>query len=166
MNNGTIEADFKQLKASPKQQVPSAVNMDEVNRETIHVTVLLYKDEPLFDDEGEPFCDENGNQHVGRVLSGSRTAKIKNIVPTDSYHEAIEISNGFAGGMPNKEQLDQMTDMVLGCWQISEPFMTKRALREGVNGDYIMALFGRFFNQESLPSNASPSTGGSTTQDG
>jgi hypothetical protein len=164
MNNGTIEADFKQLKASPKQQVPSAVNMDEVNRETIHVTVLLYKDEPLFDDEGNPFCDEQGNQYTGRVLAGSRTAKIKNIVPTDSYHEAIAISSGFDGGMPNKEQLDQMTDMVLGCWQISEPFMTKKALREGVSGDHIMALFTRFFNQGNLPSNVSPSQDGNITQ--
>jgi hypothetical protein len=161
MNNGTIEASFNQMKQAPRVQ---AVNMDEINRETIHVKLHIYKDIPLYLDDGTPFCDEQGNQLMGREVVGTRTAKIKNIVPTDAYHEAIEISSGFVKGQrPNADQLDQMTDMVLKCWQISEPFMTKKALREGVNGDRIMALFTRFFTQENPPSNTSPSHGSSTT---
>jgi hypothetical protein len=147
MDNATIEATLEQMKQAPRVQ---AVNMDEVNRETIHVKLHIYKDIPLVDDDGNPFCDEQGNQYMGREVVGTRTAKIKNIVPVDAYHEAIEVSKGFVQGqMPNEEQLDQMAEMVLKCWQISEPFMTKKALREGVNGDRIMALFTRFFNQES-----------------
>jgi hypothetical protein len=161
MNNGTIEASFQELKQVPTQT--RMVNKDEVLNETILVGVYRYKDEPLFDDDGEPFCDENGTQYVGRVAAGMRTAKIKNIVPVDSYHEALAVMDGFEGGMPNKEQIDHMTELVLQCWQISEPFMTKKMLREGVDGDRVMVLFTRFFNRENPPSNVSPSQEGNIT---
>jgi hypothetical protein len=173
MNNGTIEASFEQMKSglqsSPEQarqaaQAMQAVNLDEVTNETILVKLLRYKEEPVFYDDGNPFCDEDGKQYMSRVSAGTRTAKIKNIVPVDAYHQAISISNGFSGGVPGKEQLDAMTDLVLECWRISEPFMTKKMLREGVDGERIMALFTRFFNKENPPSNASPSAEGNITQ--
>jgi|SRR6185295_7771938 len=166
MNNGAIEASFQELKASPKQQVPQAVNMDEVLNEVIHVKIFHYREYGITDDEGNPFLDEQGMQYMGREVAGTRTAKIKNIVPVDAYHEAIEVMNGFEGGMPSKDQLDHMTELVLKCWQISEPFMTKKALRESMDGDRIMALFTRFFNRENPPQNTNPSTEGSTTQEG
>lgn len=168
MNNGTIEATLEQLNISPEQakqaaQAMQAVNMDEVTNETIHVKLFRYKNEPLFDDDGSPFCDEEGKQYVGRVAAGTRTAKIKNIVPVDAYNEAISLMSGFTGGMPGKEQLDAMTDLVLRCWQISEPFMTKKMLLDAIDGERVIALFMRFFNRESRPSNANPSPDGSTT---
>jgi hypothetical protein len=172
MNNGTIEASFEQVKAglqvSPEQaslaaQRMQAVNLDEVVSETIHIKLFRYKDEPLFDDDGNPFCDEQGKQYVGRVAAGTRTAKIKNIVPVDAYNEAIALYSGFEGGIPNKEQLDAMANLILECWKISEPFMTKQALREGLDGERLMALFTRFFNKENRPANVSPSPEGSTT---
>lgn len=173
--NGSVEASFEKMKqiqpvqVSPEQaqqaaQAMRAVNLDEVNREVIEVKVFRYKEVPLFDDDSQPFCDEQGKQYVGREVVGTRTARIKNIVPVDSYHEAIEVSNGFNGGMPDRKQLDHMTDLVLQCWQISEPFMTKESLREGVDGERIMALFTRFFNKENPPLNASPSQDGNITQ--
>ena len=133
MNNGTIEATLEQMNISPEQikqasQAMQAVNMDEVINETIHVKLFHYKNEPVLDDDGNAFCDEDGKQFIGRVVAGTRTAKIKNIVPVDAYNQAISLMSGFSGGMPSKEQLDSMTDLVLRCWQISEPFMTKKML--------------------------------------
>src|SRR2546423_304119 len=175
---GSVEASFEKMKqmqhvqavqVSPDQakqaaQRVQAVNMDEVNREVIHVKVLCYRDVPLTDDDGNPFCDEAGKQYMGREVAGTRTARIKNIAPIDVYSQAIAIADGFQGGMPSREQMDTMTDLILQCWQISEPFMTRKDLVEGVDGERLLALFARFFNKENPPSNASPSVGGNTTR--
>jgi hypothetical protein len=173
MNNGNLAQidalvdDMRRI--SPEQakqavQAMQAVNMDEVLNETIHVKLFHYKQEPVFDDDGNPFCDEEGKQFIGRVTAGTRTAKIKNIVPVDAYNQAISLMSGFTGGMPGKEQLDSMTDLVLRCWQISEPFMTKKMLLDSIDGERVIALFMRFFNRESPPSNTSPSHADNITQ--
>lgn len=173
MNNGKLEEIDKLVddmrRISPEQakqaaQAMQAVNMDEVTNETIHIKLFHYKKEPVFDDDGNPFCDEEGKQHIARVVAGTRTARIKNIVPVDAYNQAISLMSGFTGGMPSKDQLDTMTDLVLKCWQISEPFMTKKMLMDSIDGERVIALFMRFFNRESPPSSASLSQDVSTTQ--
>lgn len=128
-------------------RVVQAVNLDEVTNETIAVKIANYKNEPLTDDEGNPFCDENGKQRIGRVVSGTRTAKIRNIVPIDVYNEAMGLSQSMKGGAPGKEQMETMAELVLKVWKISEPFMTTAMLRESIDGLSIIALFTRFFNQ-------------------
>jgi hypothetical protein len=171
MNNGTIEADFKQLKASPEQpkQAPRVVNSDEVTNEVIPIRLSIYKNEPLILDDGTPFCDEHGNQHMGRTVVGTRTAKILNIAPIDLYTRAIAMFDGIEGGVSlnklSKEQLDSLTDMLLECWRISEPFMTKDALREGVDGIRMIELFTQVFFKGSPQSSDNPSQDGSITQD-
>lgn len=162
MNNGTIEASFEQAKQAPK-----VVNADEVVRETMYIQLFCYKDEYLLMDNGEPFLDREGNQRVGRVVAGTRTAKIKNIAPIDVYTQAMSLFSDLGSNSLNdltKEQLDGMTDLILECWKISEPWMTKEELREGIDGIRLMEVFTRFFFQESQPQNTSPSQEGGTTK--
>lgn len=172
MNNGKLEEIDKLVedmrKVSPEQiaqaaQAMQAVNLDEVTNETIHIKLFLYKDEPVVDDDGNPFCDEQGHQYTSRVVKGTRTAKIKNIVPVDVYNEAIALISTFIDDTPNKEQLDTMADLVLRCWQLSEPFMTKKMLIGSIDGERIMALFTRFFSKGNPPQNANPLPDGNTT---
>lgn len=161
MHNGTIEASFEQSKHAPK-----VVNRDEVTSETMHIQLFCYKEEPLVLDDGTPFLDEKGKQRVGRVSAGTRTAKIKNIAPIDMYTQALGIFDQLEGAQLssiNKEQLESITDLILQCWQISEPFMTKEMLREGIDGLRLIELFTRFFNRENPQSNASPSADGNIT---
>jgi len=162
MNNGTVEASFEQAKA------PKVVNRDEVTREMMHIPLSIYKDEPLTLDDGTPFLDEKGNQYIGRVVAGTRTAKIKNIAPIDLYTRAVAMFDGVEAGFSinklTKEQLDSMTDMLLECWKISEPFMTKEMLREGIDGLHLIEIFTQIFFRMSPPSSSSPSPDASTTQ--
>lgn len=164
MNNGTIEASFKQMK-----QAPQVVNSDEVANKTMHIPLSIYKNEALTLDDGTPFCDEKGNQYMGRVVVGTRTAKIKNIAPIDLYTRAIAMFDGIEVGVAlnklSKEQLDGMTDMLLECWKISEPFMTKEMLREGIDGLHLIEIFSQIFFRMSPPSSSNPSQDGSITQD-
>src|SRR5271169_5833215 len=151
--NGTEVAfqRFKQAKETnmPKQ-APKVVNADEVVRETMHIPLFCYRDEPLVMDDGTPFLDRQGNQRIGRVLAGTRTAKIKNIAPIDVYTQAMEVFGGLEKISINslsKEQTDGMIDLILECWTISEPWMTKEELREGIDGIRLMEVFSRFFFQ-------------------
>jgi hypothetical protein len=138
--NGTIDSE-------QAMQAIRAVNLDELVTETILVKVRCYKKEPVVDDDGEPVCDDDGQPLTYRKAS-MRTAHIQNIVPVDIYAEALSISQGFQGGMPTKEHINAMGDMVLKIWQISEPFMTRKMLiEEGIDGDVVMALFTRFFDK-------------------
>jgi len=158
--NGT-EAAFKRLKqareANMPVQAPKVVNADEVVRETMHIQLFCYKDEPLVMDNGEPLLDKQGNQRVGRVEAGTRTAKIKNIAPIDVYTQAMTIFSNLESASLNslsKEQIDSMVDLILQCWQISEPWMTKEELTEGIDGLRLINLFTRFFFQESPQSSS------------
>lgn len=164
-SNGTIEASFEQAKRAPK-----IVNADEAVGEIMHIPLSIYKNVALTLDDGTPFCDEEGKPYMGRVVAGTRTAKIKNIAPIDLYTRAIAMFDGIDGGVSlnrlSKEQLDSMTDMLLECWKISEPFMTKDMLREGIDGLHLIEIFSQIFFRMSPPSNISPLPEGSTTPEG
>lgn len=131
-----------------------AVNLDEVVNEVIAVKVRYYKEQAVLDDEGQPFCDEEG-QPLKYRRAGTRTAYIQNIVPVDIYAQSIAIANGFQGGIPGSEQINAMGDIVLKIWQISEPFMThKMLIEEGIDGEVVMSLFMRFFDKVIRPQSA------------
>lgn len=123
-----------------------AVNLDEVTTETIVVKIPSYKNELVTDDDGNPVCDENGQQFTCRVVAGHRTAKIRNIVPIDVYNEAMGIHASLSD-RPGLEQMEKMAEMVLRVWKISEPFMTMKMLQESIDGLAILNLFTRFFNR-------------------
>lgn len=162
MNNGTIEASFEQAKQAPK-----VVNADEVTSATLEIPVFCYEDTPLFLDNGKPFLDKDGNQRMGRVSIGTRTAKIKVIAPINVYTKAMTVFSGLETNSLNnldEKQLNSVADLVLECWQISEPFMTKDDLKAGIDGLRLMEVFTRFFFQESQPQNTSPSQEGGTTK--
>lgn len=165
MTNATVEASFEQQKQASK--APKVVNKDEVTSETMHITLFCYKEEPLLLDDGTPFLDEKGTQRMGRTSAGTRTAKIKNIAPIDMYTQALGIFDQIEGlhlSSIRPEQLDKISDLILACWQISEPFMTKDMLREGMDGLGLIELFTRFFLKENPPSKSNPSQDGNITQ--
>lgn len=166
MNNGTVEASFQELKQG---QAPKVVNADEVIQETMKIKLFCYEDEPIFLDDGKPLLDRQGNQRIGRTCIGTRTAKIKRITPIDVYTRALTVFGGnetLSLEHLTQEQLDTMADLILECWKISEPWMTKDELRAGIDGIQLMEVFGNFFFQGSPPQSTRALPDSSTTQGG
>jgi hypothetical protein len=150
-NNGTI--DVGGMPISPEQAQAAmdsmrAVNLDEVMIEVITVKVRHYKEEAIVDDEGNPLLDGHGSPLMYRVPK-TRTARIQSLVPVDIYHKAMALQNQntSASGMINA-----MTDVVLEIWQITEPWMDRKTLVEGVDFEGIAALAERFFDKLNHPS--------------
>lgn len=128
-----------------------AVNLDEVLIETITVKVRTYKEESVFDDDGNPVLDDDDTPLTYRKPS-TRTARIQNFVPVPVYHRMIALRDELSNAQQQK-QLEIMADLVLGVWQVTEPWMTKKMLSEGVDFSVIGALFTRFFNTSRLQKN-------------
>jgi hypothetical protein len=144
---------FSEEQLETVMQSLELANPDEVTNEVIDVRVRFYRDEPVLDDSGNPFCDEKGHPFTYR-RAGMRTAHIQNIVPVNVYARSIAISEGFAGGTPTAEQVEAMGDLVHQVWKISEPFMTRKMLiEEGIDGDVVFGLFMRFFAKLNRPLN-------------
>jgi hypothetical protein len=121
----------------------SAVNLDEVTIESYAVKVRVYKDVDVLDDEGEPVLDAQGKPLKSRK-PGLRTACIHSMVPMSIYNEMMSLDQKLDKADP-AQSLDLMVDVVLKVWKISEPWMDKKTLTEGVESPYIIKLFRIFF---------------------
>lgn len=123
----------------------SAVNLDEVVLESYAVKVRVYKDVEVKDDEGNPVLDDNGQPLKSRK-PGTRTAHIHSMVPMSIYNEMLALDQKLDKSDP-AQSFNLMTDTVLKIWKISEPWMTKEKLLEGVEAPYILKLFRIFFDK-------------------
>jgi hypothetical protein len=121
----------------------SAVNLDEVTIESYAVKVRVYKEVDVLDDEGEPVLDGQGKPFKSRK-PGLRTAHIHSMVPMSIYNEMMSLDQKLDKADP-AQSLDLMVDVVLKIWKISEPWMDKKTLLEGVESPYIIKLFRIFF---------------------
>jgi|SRR3989442_2633782 len=166
--NGVVDEEaarkaLESIKESPPRPImPQAVNLDEVTIEIIPVKFREYKEEPLCYDDGEPLLDEQGKPRMRRVPK-LRTARIQNLVPTDAYHHAMKLNDQ---GISEAEGMAIMEDLVLEVWRVSEPWMERKELTEGIDLPVVTELFTRFFEHVNRPLSISPLPGDSTTQDG
>lgn len=144
--NGTITIGDIQI--SPEQardamQHMKAVNLDEVMIEIIPIRLRYYKEEAVKDDEGNPIPGKDGNPLTYRVPK-TRMAHIQSMVPVDIYHKVMALNNQKLSA---DETINAMADIVLEIWQITEPWMDRKALIEGIDFEGIAALAERFFDR-------------------
>lgn len=144
--NGTIEITPEQTQAA--MEVLGAVNLDEVTNEIVRVKIRYYKEVDMVDDDGEPLLDED-NKPLKRRKVSTRTAEILNFVPLPIYSRMQGLRDKLTGG-DTELQIDTMTDLVLAVWKLSEPWMTREKLCEGLDFSALGALFTRFFNESRL----------------
>lgn len=142
----------KQAEKSPVENIDaafealdqlSAVNLDEVVLESYAVKVRVYKEVDILDDDGQPVLDDNGQPLKSR-RAGLRTAQIHSMVPMSIYNEMLALDQKLSKSDP-AQSFNLMADTVLKIWKISEPWMTKEKLLEGVEAPYILKLFRIFF---------------------
>lgn len=162
--NGTIDQEaarkaLENIKENPGRAMPQAVNLDEVAVEIIPVKFREYEEEALCYDDGAPLLDSQGNQRMRRVPR-LRTALIQNLVPVDAYHHAMQLQGMEVS---EAEGIEIMTSLVLEVWQISEPWMERKELTEGIDLPVITELFTRFFTQANQLPGGNPLPAENTT---
>lgn len=86
-----------------------------------------------------------------------RTARISTFVPMKIFHRMLagrervmRLKQAAEGGESaaiehSAEYMDWVVEMVLDVWKLSEPWMTREALENGLDLDQVMELFERFF---------------------
>ncbi len=144
--NGIIDIGgihITQEQAQAAMQTMKAVNLDEVMIEVVTVKVRHYKEETITDDDGNPLLDGQGKPLTYRVPK-TRTAHIQSMVPVDIYHKVMALNNQ---SLSANEMVDAMTDIVLEIWRITEPWMDRKTLIEGLDFEGIAALSERFFDR-------------------
>lgn len=149
--NGVIAGtDMTIEQAAELIETVSAVNLDEVTNEYVHIQVSEPKEVDLEDNEGNPVLDEDGNPVKG-IKFVTRTAAIYDIVPLPIYNRMVKLRNDIqTKKISQEEAVLPMGELVWEIWKISEPFMTKERFYRTVHGETIGALFIRFFSKSRL----------------
>jgi len=114
-----------------------AVNLDEVTLRFVDVMFIEWHTETVEGPDTE--------QDVRRVPS-ERVVHLCATPTVEQELDAIELFEQRAE-MSKRQQLDAMTRLVLGVWQLTEPAMTVQRLRAGLSVAKIVRLFMDFFGQ-------------------